>query len=90
MINIYGAFTSCEWEWGGMGTGWEWEWARMRMRNGLEWEWRMWMRFQCLLGKNKWEWECAGMPLMCLLGKINGNEEWKWESIYQNTYIINN
>ena len=34
------------------------------------------MRFQCLLGKNKWEWEweCAEMLLMCLLGKINGNE----------------
>ena len=32
------------------------------------------MRFQCLLGKNKWEWECAGMQLMCLLGKINENE----------------
>ena len=32
------------------------------------------MRFQCLIDKNKWEWECAGMPLMCLLGKINGNE----------------
>ena len=25
--------------------------------------------------QNKWEWECAGMSLMCLLGKINGNEE---------------
>ena len=32
------------------------------------------MRFQYLFGKNKWEWECAGMSLMCLLGKINGND----------------
>ena len=48
------------------------------------------MRFQCLLDKNKWEWECAGMILMCLLGKINKNEKWEWESIYQNTHSINN
>ena len=50
------------------------------------------MRFQCLLGKNKWEWECAGMLLMCLLDKINenGEWEWEWESIYQNTHNINN
>ena len=48
------------------------------------------MRFQCLFGKNKWECECAGMQLMCLLGKINRNEECEWESIYQNIHSINN
>ena len=41
--------------------------------NELKWELVMEMRFQCLLDKNKWEWECTGMPLMCLLSKINGN-----------------
>ena len=41
---------------------WECEWAEMEMR------------FQCLLGKTKWEWECATMPFMCLFGKINENE----------------
>ena len=51
-------------------TSWECEWGGMRM----DWEWGMRMKFQCLLGKNKWEWKCAGMPLMCLLGKINRNE----------------
>ena len=40
------------------------------------------MRFQYLFGKNKWEWEYAGMSLMCLLSKINRNEDWEWESIY--------
>ena len=67
-----------EWEWGGLGMDCEWVWTGKRMR------------FQCLLGKNKWEWKCAGMSLMCLLGKINGNEEYEWESIYQNTHSINN
>ena len=33
------------------------------------------MIFQCLFGKNKWECECAGMLLICLLGKINENEK---------------
>ena len=31
------------------------------------------MRFQYLLDKNKGEWECDGMTLMCLLEKINMN-----------------
>ena len=35
----------------------------------------MGMRFQYLLSKNKWEWECAEMLLMYLLGKLNENEE---------------
>ena len=72
----------------GSGNEVEWEWAGNE--NKLEWKWGMRMRFQCLLGKNKWEWECAGMPLMYLLDKINGNDEWKWETLYQNTHNINN
>ena len=60
-----------------------------RNENEVKWGWAgMRTRFQCLHGKNKWEWECAGMSLMCLLGKINENEEWEWESIYQNTKSI--
>ena len=79
---INGAFTSWNGNWV--------EWELVGNGNGLEWEWGMGMKFQYLLRKNKWEWECVGMSLMCLLGKINRNEEWKWESIYQNTHSINN
>ena len=52
----------------------------VRLFHGMEMEWNgialgMGMRFQCLLDKNKWKWECAEMSLMCLLGKINENKK---------------